>query len=86
MLVPLMFARIVESRGFFGQWIKRGDIGSFILVAAPASRTEIVECVFATMFLRNDMVNMKLSCSMVRANKTVFAAATGTAHNLAMLS
>lgn len=85
-MIPFLRARVVEANRFTGKRIERGDIGALVLVATPASRTEIVERVFATVFLGNDMINMKLNCSMVRGDKTVFAATAGTLQNLALLS
>ena len=86
MIAPFLRARVVETGEVSGEWIEGGEIGSFVLVATPARRTEIVESVFATMFFGNDVINMKLNCSMVRGNKTVFATAAGTLQNLALLS
>ena len=86
MIAPFLRARVVEAGWFIGKRIERRDVGSLILVATPASRTEIVESVFATMFFGNNMINMKLNCPMVMGNKTVFAAPTGAPQNLSMLS
>lgn len=77
---------VVEASGFTGKRIERGNIGALVLVATPARRTEIVEIVFATMLFGNDMINVKLNRTMVRAHKTIFAATTGTPQNLALLT
>ena len=86
MMIPFLRARVVEASGFIAKRIKRGDFGALVLVATPARRTEIVESVFTAMFFGNDMINMKLNRSIIRGNKTVFAAAAGTLQNLALLS
>jgi len=57
-VVPLLRARIEESRERAGLWIKRSDVRTFVLVTVKALISEILQLRFAPMLLGDHVIDL----------------------------
>lgn len=75
MVAPIILPRMKNAHQFPGLRVSAGEVGSLVEIAVRASQREVVECAFAAMLSRDDVLDMEWRIRfVVHSQATVFAA------------
>jgi hypothetical protein len=83
---PAFAARIVQPDDIASLWIKRGEVTSFVTVAVNTGQAQIIGNSFASMFFRDDVVNLMGQMAETLVNQAILTAPVGETVNMSSQS
>ena len=81
MITPPINARVEKPHEFTGFPVDRTDVSAFGLVAAYASKSEVLGVRLPAVFLANDVIKLTTEECVFFANQAIFAKTFGSRYN-----